>query len=261
MNWSPERYLQFDDLRLRPALDLLARIAAEAPATLADLGCGPGNVTRLLAQRWPAAEVLAVDRSAAMLARAAEHAGEEGEAARLRWIHADLAAWEPERALDLVFSNAALHWLDDHPALFARLAGMLAKEGVLAVQMPANFDAPSHRAICELAAAPAWQARLGAARMGAVLDASDYWRVLSALFHSVELWETVYWQRLVGEEPVLDWLRGTTLVPYLALLDEGAGARFVAALKSRLETVYPREGDGSVLYPFRRLFMIGRGPR
>lgn len=255
MSWNPERYLQFDDLRLRPALDLIGRIPCAAPAKVVDLGCGPGTVTQLLAQRWQDAEVLGVDRSPAMLTRAAQS---PTAATKVHWELADAASWRPKQAVDLLFSNAALHWLDDHPTLFASLAGMLTPAGVLAVQMPANFDAPSHRCIRALAEGAAWKAQLGDARMGAILTAAEYWRLLAALFRKVELWETTYWQRLTGAAPVLDWLRGTTLVPYLERLDAAAAAAFVAALQPALEAAYPRETDGSVLFPFRRLFMVSQ---
>ena len=250
MAWEPDRYLQFADERLRPAQDLLARVPLAAPARVADLGCGPGNVTALLAQRWPRAELIGIDASAAMLDRARRALPEA------RFEQADIRHWTPAEAPDLIFSNAALHWLDDHPALFPRLLSLLAPGGVLAVQMPGNFDAPSHRLIRELAASPAWADRLAGARMGAVLDMPDYHRFLAPHCARLSLWETIYWQPLSGPAPVLDWLRGTTLLPYLAALSTDDQACLLAELAPRLAEAYPPDASGTTLFPFRRIFLV-----
>lgn len=250
MSWEPERYLQFADERLRPAQDLLARIPLAAPARVVDLGCGPGNVTRLLSDRWPLAQITGVDSSAAMLERARLVLPEA------RFELADIASWTPTEAPDLIFSNAALHWLDDHPALFPRLLSLLAPGDVLAVQMPGNFDAPSHRLIRELAAAPAWADALAGARMGSVLGMPDYHRILAPQCRRLFLWESFYWQSLSGPAPVLDWLRGTTLLPYLAPLTAEAQAQFLAALAPQLAEAYPGDAAGTTLFPFRRIFLV-----
>jgi trans-aconitate 2-methyltransferase len=255
VSWEPERYLKYDSLRLRPALDLLARVTHDGPRRVLDLGCGPGTVTTLLAERWPNAVITGVDSSTEMLARAvAAYPG-------LRWVEADIAHWQAEEPVDVIFSNAALHWLDDHETLFPRLAASLATGGVLAVQMPANFDAPSHRIIRALASSAGWAPFLAGARMGSVMGVEQYWSVLTSLFDKVELWETVYWQRLQGENAVLEWLRGTTLVPYLARLDEGQCADFLSELGAELLRAYPVRERGEVLFPFKRLFMIGSTTR
>lgn len=250
MAWEPDRYLQFADERLRPAQDLLARVPLAAPARVADLGCGPGNVTALLAQRWPRAELIGIDASTAMLDRARRALPEA------RFEQADIRHWTPAEAPDLIFSNAALHWLDDHPALFPRLLSLLAPGGVLAVQMPGNFDAPSHHLIRELAASPAWADRLAGARMGAVLEMPDYHRFLAPHCARLNLWETIYWQPLSGPAPVLDWLRGTTLLPYLAALSTDDQARLLAELAPRLAEAYPPDASGTTLFPFRRIFLV-----
>jgi trans-aconitate 2-methyltransferase len=153
MTWNPEQYLKFAAARQRPALDLLARLAGE-PARIVDLGCGAGNITRLLAERWPHAQITGVDSDPAMLAKAA------ASASAICWQSADIAAWQGEQPLDLVFSNAALHWLGDHQHLLLRLVEQLAVGGVLAVQMPSNFAAPSHRILLELAGDPGWRSGL-----------------------------------------------------------------------------------------------------
>ncbi len=254
MSWSPERYLGFHDLRLRPALDLMGRISMAPPRSIVDLGCGPGNVSPLLLQRWPDAALTGVDQSAAMLERA------RAVLPRAQWIEADISGWHPDAPVDLVFSNAALHWVGDHPALFARLAAMLAPDSVLAVQMPANFSAPSHRLIRALAASSDWAGVLERVRMGEVLEPDAYQSLLSAHFGEVDLWETTYYQQLSGEHAVFEWLAGSTLVPYFDCLSEAQTSAFVSRLKPMLASAYPARSDGSVLFPFKRLFMLARGP-
>lgn len=255
MTWNADQYLTFHDLRLRPALDLLNRIPGVEPRELVDLGCGPGNLTGLLLQRWPQAQVLGVDSSPAMLERA------RARWPALTWIEADISRWMPRGAVDLVFSNAALHWVDDHPHQLRRLAGMLTDDGVLAIQMPANFSAPSHRLIRDIAARPEWAAVLGETRMGAVLDAGAYHELLGACFATVDVWQTTYFQVLHGAHGVFDWLAGTTLVPYFSRLDVVQRDAFGAALREELSAAYPVRRDGSVLFPFTRTFMVARTPQ
>lgn len=252
MSWEPDRYLQFSDERLRPAVDLIARIPLSRPGGIVDLGCGAGNVTRLLASRWPDAEITGLDSSPEMLVRA------RAALPTARFELAGVESWMPEAPLDLLFSNAALHWLGDHANLFPRLLDQLAPGGVLAVQMPGNFAAPSHRLIRELAAEPAWSSRLAEARMGAVLGMDAYHHLLAPRCSRLALWETTYWQALHGTQPVLDWLRGTTLVPYLSRLDATAQADFLDQLGPRLAEAYPAAEDGSVLFPFRRIFIVAQ---
>lgn len=252
MTWNPDHYLQFSDERLRPAADLIARIPLAHPVQVVDLGCGAGNVTRLLTTRWPGSQITGLDSSPEMLERARAALPEA------RFALAGVESWSPEEPLDLLFSNAALHWVDDHVSLFPRLLDQLAPGGVLAVQMPGNFDAPSHRLIRELAAAPDWADRLGGARMGAVLPMADYYHLLAPRCSRLFLWETIYWQAMQGKQPVLDWLRGTTLVPYLSRLDTAAQTVFLAELGPRLAAAYPADAEGTVLFPFRRIFIIAQ---
>lgn len=250
MTWNPDHYLQFSDERLRPAVDLVARIPLAHPVQVVDLGCGAGNVTRLLTTRWPGSQITGLDSSPEMLERARAALPEA------RFELAGVESWSPEEPLDLLFSNAALHWVDDHTSLFPRLLDQLAPGGVLAVQMPGNFDAPSHRLIREQAATPAWAEALAGARMGAVLDMPDYHRILAPHCRQLFLWESIYWQGLSGPAPVLDWLRGTTLLPYLAPLTADAQAQFLAELAPQLAEAYPGNAAGTTLFPFRRIFLV-----
>jgi trans-aconitate 2-methyltransferase len=260
MTWSPQRYLEFADLRLRPAVDLLARVATAAPRTVADLGCGAGNVTRLLAERWPLADVVGIDSSRTMLERARTALA---EAPRVRFEERDLATWSPAAPVDVVYSNAALHWLDDHATLFPHLAGAVAPGGALAVQMPNNFDTPSHATIAALAHSERWRGRVGdLVRASPVAPPEQYLRWLAPRFASVDVWETTYLQRLAprddGEHPVVAFVSGTWLLPYFERLKDDREARdaFLADYRAGIARAFPPERDGATLFPFRRLFFV-----
>lgn len=260
MSWNPQRYLEFEDLRLRPALDLLARVASGSPRTVVDLGCGAGNVTRVLAARWPDAAILGVDNSAPMLAKARAAAG---DLPRVTFEAADIGAWTPASPVHVLYSNAALQWLPDHAALFPRVARNVAPGGVLAVQMPRNFDAPSHAPVAEIARSARWRDRLASlVREAPVAAPEHYLRWLDPLCASVDVWETIYLQRLParadGEHPVVAFVSGTWLNPYLERLagDDAARTAFLAEYRERIARAYPLERDGTALFPFRRLFIV-----
>jgi trans-aconitate 2-methyltransferase len=250
MSWQPERYLAFGDHRTRPAVDLLARVALAAPARVADLGCGPGNSTALLCARWPGAEVVGIDSSAEMLAKA------RASGLRARWCQADLAGWAPATPYDLLYSNAALQWLPDHATLLPRLVNALAAGGVLAVQMPRNFEAPSHVLLRAVAEDGPWAGRLAARLLRAVAGPAWYYDLLAPLGARLDIWESEYLQVLQGADPVLDWTRATALRPVIAALEPAEQARFEADYAERLRAAYPRRPDGCTLFPFRRLFIV-----
>jgi trans-aconitate 2-methyltransferase len=251
MSWSPERYLAFGDHRTRPAVDLLARVALAAPARVADLGCGPGNSTALLCARWPQAEVVGLDSSPEMLAKA------RASGLPARWLEADLAGWVPAGAFDLLYSNAALQWLPDHARLLPRLLDALPPGGVLAVQMPRNFDAPSHVLLREVADRGPWAARLASGLLRApVAPPERYYDLLQPQAAALDIWESEYLQILEGDDPVLSWTRSTALRPVIAALDPDEQARFEADYAKRLRLAYPRRADGRTLFPFRRLFIV-----
>lgn len=251
MAWDPRAYLLFADRRTRPAAELLARVRIATPELIYDMGCGPGNSTALLRDRWPTARIIGVDNSRSMLERAAR----DGPPAE--WLEADLEAFVPEMRTDLLFSNAAYHWVDGHAKLFSRLLRTLKQGGALAVQMPANFDAPSHVLLRETAADGPWAPALcGADRVDPVAPPEAYYRLLSAVARELDIWSTEYVQCLTGDDPVLNWVKGTALVPYLSRLDGDMSTAFVAAYGARLRAAYPPEPDGVTLFPFRRLFLI-----
>jgi trans-aconitate 2-methyltransferase len=251
MPWDPAHYLRFDSERLRPALDLLARIPLEAPESVVDLGCGPGHVTRILKDRWPSARVTGVDRSPEMLERAAEGASE------LAWRLEDLAAWRPEHPVDLIYANASLHWLDNHETLFPRLMDCLKPGGCLAVQMPRNHDRPSHLAAFEVAEENPWRDRLRPhLRRHPVSEPEAYLRWLSPWSRRIDLWETDYLHLLEGPDPVAAWTRGSVLVPLMEALKEDERGAFLEAYSHRLRAAYPMDADGRTPFWFRRFFLV-----
>ena len=253
MQWDPAVYLRYGDERLRPALDLLARIDADAPARVVDLGCGPGNVTAILKQRWPGAEVLGIDGSGPMLdkARIAAHG--------CCFAEADFGTWSAAAPVDVLYTNAALHWLGGHAALFPRLLGQLAPGGVMAVQMPAMHAAPI-RALQHAVAANGPWARLLADVGGApaILEAGQYWDILRPISAALDIWETVYLHALTGENAAVQWASGTSLRPFLDPLPADLRAQFLAAYSAAVAPHYPRRADGTTLLPFRRLFITAR---
>lgn len=255
MAWDPAQYLKFAGPRLRPALDLLQRIDFEAPQIVYDLGAGAGNVTRLIAVRWPEARVTGVDSSAEMLAEAA------AENPQIQWQQADLGIWRPERPADVIYSNAALHWLDHHERLFPAVFARVAPGGVLAVQIPRNFGAPSHTSITETALDGPWRQRLEPLlRPSPVAEPAFYYDLLAPRAAALDIWETEYLQVLEGENPVKEWTKGTWLTPLLAVLEEPERSRFEAAYGERVAAAYPPRSDGKTLFPFRRMFLIATAP-
>ena len=219
--WNPQQYLTFEGHRLRPAMDLLARIPLHAPADIVDLGCGTGNVTRILHERWPQAKLVGVDSSAAMLSQARQMA------IAVEWQEHDIRDWRPQERFDLIYSNAALHWLPDHETLFPNLMGYLKPGGCLAVQMPGNFTAPTHMLVYEVARAGPWRAKLEPLiKPPPVMEPADYYWALTSHAEQLDVWETTYTQLLEGDNPVAEWTKGSWLKPFLDALEEPQRGRF-----------------------------------
>jgi trans-aconitate 2-methyltransferase len=251
MAWDPATYSAFAAPRLRPALDLMDRIPVERPARVVDLGCGTGNVTRLLAERWPEATTVGVDSSPEMLAAARAGGG------RVRYEEGDAGTWAAAEPVDVLFSNAALHWLDGHGTLLPRLLGMVKPGGVLAVQMPRNHGAASHTCMVEAARSGPWRDRLEPVlRPSPVAKPSFYYDVLAPVAAGLDIWESEYLQVLEGERPVVRWTMGTALKPLLDALDEPWRGRFLTEYAERIDRAYPLRADGRTLFPFRRLFIV-----
>jgi len=251
--WDPRQYLKFSDHRLRPALDLMAQIPLERARTIYDLGCGPGTITKLLAERWPGAQVVGIDSSAEMLVKARQ------EAPGVTFAQAGIEQWAPPAPADLLFTNSTLQWLDDHAQLFPRLVAQLAPQGVLAAQMPHNHDAPSHTAMRAAAEDGPWRARLRDVRSIHPVGApADYYRILAPVARQIDIWETEYLHVLEGDNPVVEWTKGTGLRPYLDALQEPERGAFLAAYAERIAALYPKQADGRTLLPFKRLFILTR---
>jgi trans-aconitate 2-methyltransferase len=251
MSWNPDQYLKFAAPRLQPAIDLLARIPAIDLRLVYDLGCGAGNVTQLLAARWPAAAITGVDDSAEMLAKA------RAAAPGVNWVQQSLASWRAAAAADLIYSNAALHWLPDHRRLFPELVAQLAPGGVLAVQMPRNFGAPSHTLIAQTVRNGPWRDRLEPLLAPSpVAEPAFYYEVLNPRVARLDIWETEYLQVLSGPDPVKEWTKGTWLKQFLDALPESQRRAFEDDYAARLREAYPPLPDGNTLFPFRRLFLL-----
>ncbi len=256
-SWNPAQYQLFSGHRLRPALELLARVPLSDPSLIYDLGCGPGEITQIIANRWPDATVIGVDNSPEMVAKAKVLTDE------IDWIEADIAYWQPDRAPDLIYSNATLQWLDGHDLLIPRLFSLLAPGGCLAVQMPQSWGLPSHCLMRETLAHGGPDGKpIGPSALRQALDhfwvsdASHYFDLLSPLSRTIDIWETEYVQVLTGDNPVLEWVSGTGLRPVLNGLSAADRATFLASYSASLLAAYPRRSNGQTLYPFRRLFIV-----
>lgn len=249
--WDPTQYLRFAGERLRPALDLLAQVPLDSPARVVDLGCGAGNVTAILRQRFPAADILGIDGSATMLEKA------HVTVPQCRFEQADFFHWQPPEKLDLIYSNAALQWVDGHPALFPRLLSFLAPGGVLAVQMPAMHDMPLRRIPYDLAKTAPWSDYLrDVTSAPGILSPQEYWDLLRPDVAALDMWQTTYMHALTGENAVLEWASGSSLRAFLDRLPDALRDGFGQAYAEAARLHYPRHADGTTLLPFQRLFMV-----
>jgi len=246
-SWNPGQYMKFGSDRLRPALDLMAQIPLEAPSSIIDLGCGPGNVTDLLAQRWPNAVVTGLDGSVDMLKQAQDTYD------NISWQVGDVRTWVPSSPVDLIFSNACLHWLDSHEVLFPRLFDQLKPGGVMAIQMPNNFASPTHQLIRDCLDTIG---RGDLAPRYPVQTSEFYYDVLRSECVSLNIWETRYLHVLEGENPVFNWTKGAALRPVLdGLKSEQDRDKFLEKYANAIEQTYEKRADGKTLLPFKRFFL------
>lgn len=264
--WDPQQYLRYAGERSRAFFDLVARVQAADPEYVADLGCGPGHLTAVLASRWPGAHVVGVDNSPEMISAARGWAGfpdqpADAEPAKdLTFELGDVRDWQPGRPAGVLVSNAVLQWVPDHLDVIRRWPDMLAPGGWLAFQVPGNYDQPSHAVMLDLVNSPRWRPLLGAAELNRQSASPEvYLDLLARLGCVVDAWETTYLHVLPGDDPVVEWYRGTGLRPVLALLDPDQTEEFLAAYRARVAQAYPPAPYGTVL-PFRRVFVVARRP-
>ncbi|MBU7572348.1 MAG: trans-aconitate 2-methyltransferase [Hydrogenophaga sp.] len=251
MTWSARTYSAFEQERTRPVRDLVAALPAHDVQVAIDLGCGPGNSTEVLADRFAQARVTGLDSSDDMLAAARERLP------GTRFELGDIAAWDPVESFDVILANASLQWLPDHATLYPRLMSRLAPGGSLAVQTPDNLEEPAHRLAREVAAEGPWASKIGSVQHPARHDAAFYYQLLKPRCAAVDVWRTTYFHPLSGgPEAVVEWFKGSALRPYLAPLDDGEKAAFLVRYLAAITQAYPALADGTVLLPFPRLFIV-----
>jgi trans-aconitate 2-methyltransferase len=257
--WDPGQYLKFRDERTRPSIDLAARISLISPSRILDVGCGPGNSTEVLHDRWPTADITGLDSSGEMIAQArASH--DWGE-----WVCADAAALGKDADLgvwDLVFSNAVLQWIPDHQHLVPALFGLVNRGGALAVQVPANAGSPLHRSLLRTADSPRWRRfTAGCASHLVYHEPPFYHGLLCSTADRIEVWETTYHHELADHRALVEWYKGTGMRPCLERLpDEPSRRAFEDDVLVGCRADYPVQPNGRVLYPFRRLFFVAHAP-
>ncbi|MGH8484563.1 MAG: trans-aconitate 2-methyltransferase [Pseudomonas sp.] len=251
MTWSAKQYSTFENERTRPVRDLVAALPHRSIETAIDLGCGPGNSTQVLLERYPAARISGLDSSGDML-----------EAARQRlpaltFEQGDIGTWTAAEGVDVILANASLQWLADHALLYPHLVRQLKEGGSLAIQTPDNLDEPAHRHAREIASKGPWADKIGALKHPPRHTASYYYDVLSPHCRKVDVWRTTYYHPLMGgAQAVVEWFKGSALRPYLAGLDADEQASFLQYYLQMMQVAYPPAADGRVLLPFPRLFIV-----
>jgi len=250
-DWSARQYLKFEDERTRPPRDLLAQVPLARPRLVVDLGCGPGNSTELLVERFPQSEIIGLDSSPDMLRKARERLP------GCAFIEADIATWTSAPHTDLLFANAAFQWVPDHPSVLRRLLAALPEGGVLAVQMPDNTHEPANALQGEVAARGPWaQALATAVPRADLLPPEAYYDLLKPACTRIDIWHSIYNHVMTTPQAIVEWFKGSSLQPYLSLLDVAAREKFLAAYRREIVAVYKPRIDGKVLLKFPRLFVV-----
>jgi trans-aconitate 2-methyltransferase len=248
VTWDPSSYAAYADHRLRPGLELMSRILIE-PSLVYDLGCGTGELTHHLSRRWPGAKVIGIDNSQEMVGRAQP-------SATVTFVRQNIEDWRPESAPDLIFSNAALHWVGNHESLFPRLLSELSPGGVLAVQMPDNWEEPTHVAIYQEISRRGWTTRLEDHILQDPVARIEQYLAWLAGAGRIDAWRTTYYQSMSGIDPVLGWVRGTVLVPVRSVLTEDEFQSLETALAAKYRSAYPSRPGGTTVMPMSRLFLV-----
>jgi len=253
-DWNSTQYLKFKAQRTQPSIDLAARIEVENPRDIIDIGCGPGNSTRVVKSRFPEAHATGADLSDNML-ETARRDNPDCDFIKLD-VGGDLSAFAEK--FDVVFSNACLQWVPEHRKLLPSLFSMLRKGGVLAVQIPMNFDEPIHQIIGKTAASPEWSGKFNTPRIFYTLSEGEYFDILSELTDDFEIWRTTYFHRMPSIDSIIEWYKGTGLRPYLGILSDSDKEKFLAEIRARLEEEYPAQKNGEIIFRFPRFFFIAR---
>lgn len=250
--WNPDLYLRYAAYRARPADDLLPRLSVDVPGDIYDLGCGPGNLTQKLKDRWPDRRIIGVDSSLEMLGKAREKYKTGYE-----WREGDIGTWSADAPAALIFTNAALHWLDHHDKLLPHLMKQVAPGGMFAMQVPVSGPQPYHKCIEAVAAMPKWRERFKSVHAHDDLPlAKTCYDLLSPLADGIDVWETDYHHVLEGEHPVTEWISSTGLVPFLSVLSEAEKPDYIADYNACAAKAYPRQKDGKVLFTMHRMFLV-----
>lgn len=251
MSWSARQYSMFEQQRTRPVRDLVAAIPTTEVNVAVDLGCGPGNSTQVLAERFASATIRGIDSSDDMLTEARQRLPE------LSFELADIATWRPNQRFDVILANASLQWVPDHAELYPRLVNLLNPGGTLAVQTPDNLEEPAHRVAREIASSGPWADKIGSVRHPDRHPARAYFEWLQPHCAEVDVWRTTYHHPLAGgPEAVVEWFKGSALRPYLQRLDEDEQSAFLETYLQAVSQAYPTLADGTVLLPFPRLFVV-----
>jgi trans-aconitate 2-methyltransferase len=251
-DWSARQYLKFEDERTRPPRDLLAQVPLQRPRLVVDLGCGPGNSTELLVERFPQSEVVGLDSSPDMLRKARERLP------KCTFVEADIESWAADPRADLLFANASFQWIPDHPQVLRRLLEALPAGGVLAVQMPDNTREPSHMLQREVAASGPWadNPEMRAAPRSDLLPPKAYYDLLKPVCTRIDIWHSIYNHVMATPQAIVEWFKGSALQPYLSPLDPAAREQFLAAYTEKIVAAYKPRVDGKVLLKFPRLFIV-----
>lgn len=253
IDWNPNLYMQFRSERTQPSIDLITKINPADPKSIIDIGCGPGNSTQMLVNRWPKAQITGLDSSPAMIKNAKQNYPNQ------KWIVADALVYNSEIEYDIVFSNAVIQWIPNHEKLLKKFHGMLSFNGLVAVQIPLFWDMPLGKIINEAAQDKRWNEQMaGIADLFTIHDYSYYYNHLSNLYNSIDIWETHYFHIMDSHTTIIEMMRSTGLKPYLDKLNSDLEInQFEKQVLIGIEKAYPKQKNGKVLLPFNRLFFIG----
>lgn len=250
MSWDSKQYLKFQKERTQPSIDLADRLTVQSPERIIDIGCGPGNSTAVLKKRYPDAEVIGADNSENMISEAKEKYPD------IEFLLCD-ASKDLENItgkFDIVFSNACIQWVPDHPKLLREMLSLLKEGGELAVQVPMNYNEPIHKIINETVRSEKWREFFSKPRIFYTLAPEKYYDILSEFSSDFEMWQTAYFHRMKSHYDIIEWYRSTGLRPYLESLSPADKEEFERDILAKIEKAYPKQANGEIIFRFPRLF-------